>query len=144
MMNLHGIVRQAVNNLHPEVSASLYQAAGQETGDGGKIGAKYAQGIRITAQMQSEGPTALYQADRVGMEEVNRKFYLYSGSAINERVAGIVRPLSRGGDILRLEDGTWWLVNAVIEDFTRSGWVCIRATMQVNPPDFSHSEWGAP
>ncbi|MDL2315507.1 hypothetical protein LJC59_00290 [Desulfovibrio sp. OttesenSCG-928-A18] len=92
-------------------------------------------------QIQSEGATALYHADRVGMEEITRKLYLFSASGLRERVAGIVRPMSRGGDMLQLEDGTWWLVDAVIEDFTRSGWASVRATLQVRAADFSASDW---
>jgi hypothetical protein len=98
-------------------------------------------GVAITAQMQSEGPTALAHADQAGTEEVSRKIYLNSGPDLGERVAGIVRPPARGGDMLQLNDGTWWLVVGVIEDFSRSGdpgrsgWVCARVTLQVLPPD---------
>ena len=144
MINLHGIARQSINAIHPDVNATLYQSTGQGVGNNGSIRAKYARGIKITAQMQSEGQDALYQADRVGMEEVTRKFYLFSSSDLKKRVTGIVRPLSRNGDMLRLEDGTWWLVDAVLEDFTRSGWASVRATMQVNPPDFTGSDWYKP
>jgi hypothetical protein len=143
-LNLHSVVRGAIGALHPEVAATLYRSTGRvTTGDGG-VKSVYAPGICVNAQMQTESPTALAHADRVGMEEVSRKFYLFSDSGLETRVAGVVRPLARGGDMLRLEDGTWWLANALIEDFTRSGWACVRATLQVNPPDFSHSEWGAP
>lgn len=143
-INLHAIVRPVINALHPEVKATLYQSTGQSTGAGGGVKGIYAPGIAITAQMQSEGPTALYHADRVGMEEVGRKFYLFSTPELDKRIAGIARPLSRGGDVFQLEDQTWWLVDAILEDFTRSGWASVRATLQVNPPDFSNSDWYTP
>ena len=132
-VNLHRIVRGAVNALHPSVAATLYQSTGQTTEADGTLKSIYAPGLAVTAQMQSEGPDALYHADRVGMEEVSRKFYLFSEPALDKKVAGIVRPLSRGGDVFQLEDQTWWLVEATLEDFSRSGWVSVRATLQVGP-----------
>lgn len=143
-VNLHAVVRGAINSLHPDVSATLYQSTGQTTDNSGQAKTKYAEGVAIKAQMQSEGTTALFHADRVGQEEVSRKFYLFSVPDLKARVAGIVRPLSRGGDMFRLEDETWWLVDGIIEDFTRSGWANVRATMQVNEPDFSYSDWWTP
>ena len=143
-VNLHGIVRGAIAALHPEVLLTLYQSTGQVTAPGGVVKSVYARGVAVAAQMQSEGPTTLFHADRVGQEEVSRKFYLFSNPELDRRVAGIVRPLSRTGDMLELEDNTWWLVDGVIEDFTRSGWACVRATMQVKPPDFTYSDWFTP
>ena len=76
--------------------------------------------------------------------EITDTFYLFADHDPAGRVAGIYRPLSRGGDMIQLEDGTWWLVNEVLEDFSLSGWVSVLATLQVVPPDFSHSEWSTP
>lgn len=154
-INLHATVRKAVNALHPEVTVLLYRSTGQKTLLDGSIKSVYAPGEAIAAQMQSEGPQALYHANRVGMEEVSRKLYLFCSSHPALRVAGLVRALSRGGDMLfvpndvtddpaSLPAGSWWLVNAVLEDYTRSGWASVRATLQVNPPDFSASTWWKP
>jgi len=172
-LNLHSLVRGAINSVHPEVKATLYRAAGQVNGPGGEIKPIYAPGEAITVQVQSEGPSVLAQVDRVGQEEVSRKFYLFSEPGPSRRVAGIVRPLSRGGDMILLgpeapdpqvadqssgsatEPGAdttpagpgpgvtpgWWLVEAVIEDFSLSGWASVRATLQVKAPDFSYSPW---
>ena len=147
-LNLHALVRPVINALHPEVTATLYRSMGQKTGADGMIRSAYAPGVTVNAQMQSEGASALYHTDHVGMEEVVRKFYLFSPPELDLRVAGIVRPLSRGGDVFELEAPlgagptltTWWLVDAVLEDFTRTGggrqpgWVSVRATLQVTPP----------
>ena len=143
-INLHGVVRSAITALHPDITATLYQSTGQTTGPNGSVKSIYAPGVPIKAQMQSEGATTLYHADRVGMEEVNRKFYLFSTPELDKRIAGIVRPLSRGGDVFQLEDQTWWLVDAILEDFTHAGWASVRATLQVIAPDFSNSEWYTP
>jgi hypothetical protein len=141
MINLHAIVRKPISAAHPEVPAVLYRSTGQTVGPDGEIKAAYAAGIPVSVQMQSESPTVLAHVDRVGQEEVSRKFYLFSEADPAKRVAGIVRPLSRNGDMLFLEDGAWWLIDAVIEDFSRSGWVSVRATLQVREPDFCASEW---
>ncbi|MDR3037879.1 MAG: hypothetical protein LBV21_01070 [Candidatus Adiutrix sp.] len=155
-LNLHGLVRGAISAIHPEVPATLYQSQGQTTGPGGEIRPIYAPGRAVSTQMQSEGPSVLAQVDRVGQEEVSRKFYLFSDPEPGQRVAGIVRPLSRNGDMLHLAEAAeepgqicphasgWWLVEATIEDFSRSGWVSVRATLQVKPPDFSGSDWWTP
>lgn len=143
-INLHSIVRPVINALHPEVKATLYQSTGQTTGAGGGVKSIYAPGVAITAQKQSESPAALFHADRVDQTEESRKFYLFSDSDTAKKVQGEYRPLSRGGDMFQLTDGSWWLVDALIEDFSLSGWVSIRATLQVNPPDFSNSEWYTP
>ncbi|MDR2075640.1 MAG: hypothetical protein LBP61_01715 [Desulfovibrio sp.] len=143
-LNLHSIARGAISALHPEVPATLYRSVGQTTGEDGAVKSVYAPGVPVSAQIQSESPSALAHADRVGMEETSRKLYLFSEPGLDKRVAGVVRPLARGGDMLQLENGTWWLVVGVIEDFTLSGWACVRATMQVGGPDFSNSEWYTP
>lgn len=149
-INLHSVVRGVINMLHPDINATLYQATGQTTAGGGNVKSIYAPGRAIKAQAQSEGTTALFHADRVGSEELVRKFYLFSDPELDARVAGIIRPLSRGGDMFQIDAtetwfaDTWWLVEATIEDFTRSGWVNVRATLQVNPPDFSASDWSNP
>lgn len=135
-INLHGVVRGAIETLHPSVAATLYRNTGQRTDASGRIRAAYAEGESVAVQMRSEGATSLFHTDKVGQEEVTRKLYLCSASGPRTRVAGIVRPLSRGGDMLQMADGTWWLVEGTLEDFSRSGWVCVRATLQVRGPDF--------
>lgn len=134
-LNLHAIAAKAVNLAHPNVRAVLYRNTGQNVMADGSVKPDYAAGANIIAQMQPEGASSMYHANRVGMEEVNRKFYLHSDSEPATCVASIVRAFSRGGDMLVLEDGSWWLVDEVLEDFTRSGWACVRATLQVSGPE---------
>jgi hypothetical protein len=144
MMNLHGIVRGAINALHPDIAATLYRSTGKVTTADGSVKSVYAPGVSVSAQKQSAGPETLFHRDMVSDTEITDKFYLFADPDPAKRVAGIYRPLSRGGDMLQLEDETWWLVNEVLEDFSLSGWVSVLATLQVIPPDFSHSEWWTP
>jgi hypothetical protein len=139
-MNLHGIVRGAVSALHPDISATLYRSTGRITIDDGSVQSVHAPGVPITAQKQSAEPETLFHRDMVSDTEITDKFYLFADHDPAKKVSGIYRPLSRGGDMLQLEDGTWWLVNEVLEDFSLSGWVSVLATLQVIPPDLSLKE----
>ncbi|MDR2947121.1 MAG: hypothetical protein LBV79_10295 [Candidatus Adiutrix sp.] len=148
MLNLHSIVNPLISRLHPNVAATLYRSTGQKNVKG-TISQTYAVGEAITVQAQSEGPTTLNMVNKVGQEEVTRKLYLFSDDSMTGRVAGIVRPETRNGDFIQIGPderwyaGTWWLVLGPVEDFSRAGWQCVRATMQVKGPDFSKSEWYA-
>lgn len=55
-----------------------------------------------------------------------RKMYLFADT----KAWSMFRPLSKTGDYIKDERGCLWLVNAVIEDFTLSGWVCLQVQMQ--------------
>lgn len=140
-INLHAIVNPVISGLHPDISAMLYQSTGQSTEVGGQVKATYAAGIPIIAQPQSEKASELFHADRVGQENISRKFYLNSESNAESIITGIIRPLGRNGDLFQIDpaavwfSGTWWLVDALIEDFSRSGWVAVRASLQINAPD---------
>ncbi len=142
-INLHQIVRSAITTLHPDVAATLYQSTGQAATTGGQIKATYAPGRPIIVQAQSINPSELYHVDKVGQESASRKFWLNSPSSAAEITTGIVRPLGRNGDLFQIDAGAewfaglWWLVDALIEDFSLSGWVSVNATLQVNPPDLS-------
>ena len=89
----------------------------------------------VRAQIQSENDAALFHADMAGANTITRKIYLYSPKGAALQPASLFRPLSRSGDYIVQEDGTVWMVNAVIENFAGVGWVSVRATLQVKPPE---------
>ena len=84
--------------------------------------------------MQSEGDAALFHADKAGANSIVRRFYLFTPKAFADQPAGIFRPLSRAGDYIIRKDGTVWAVDAVIDNFAGVNWLCVRATLQVQPP----------
>lgn len=86
------------------------------------------------AQVQSEGDAALFHADKAGANSLVRRFYLFTPNDFADQPAGIFRPLSRAGDYIVRKDGTVWAVDAVIDNFAGVNWVCVRATLQVQPP----------
>lgn len=140
MINLHAAVRSAITGLHPDEAVALRQSVGQQNVRG-RITPVYAPEQTVQAQIQSLGQNDLAQAEQTSNTRVDRKAYLYAPNpALPPQ--GIVRPLARNGDMLRRADGTWWLVTAMIEDFTSTCWVCVGITQQVDGPDLSASDAG--
>lgn len=138
MTNLHGLVRQAITALHPDETVTLRQSIGQGNVRG-RLTPVYGPAQMVQAQIQSLGQNDLAQREATSNTRIDRKAYLFAPDA-NLPPQGIVRPLSRTGDMIQRADGTWWLVTAMIEDFTASGWVCVGITQQVDGPDLNASE----
>lgn len=135
-VNLHGVVRGVINSIHADETIHWYRFSGQINVDGELFPSFFAP-VTVKAQVQSEGDEALTHSNNVGESEVVRRFYMFANGAIL-RPAGLVRPLGRGGDLLfRLVDSTWWLITATKDDFSESGWVCVRAVQQIKPDDFA-------
>lgn len=137
MMNLHAIVRGAIPALHPDETVTLRQSVGQRN-IRGRIVPVYARAQTVTAQIQSLGSDDLRHAEAVNLTQRDRKAYLFA-PAPTTPPAGIIRPLSRNGDMIQRADGSWWLVTAMLEDFTASGWVCVGMVQQLEGPDLSAS-----
>ena len=137
MMNLHAIVRGAIPALHPDETVTLRQSVGQRN-IRGRIVPVYAPAQTVTAQIQSLGSDDLRHAEAVNLTQRDRKAYLFA-PAPTTPPAGIIRPLSRNGDMIQRADGSWWLVTAMLEDFTASGWVCVGMVQQLEGPDRSAS-----
>lgn len=134
MLNLHDIVRTSIVANHPDEMVWRYRSTGQMN-LAGKIVPTYAEPVQLQAQIQSESDAALYHSNRADENSNTKAFYLYTSFNMEERVAGIIRPLGRNGDMFyRPSEGTWWLVVAVVEDFSDVGWSKVRCTLQVNKP----------
>ena len=137
MMNLHAIVRGAIPTLHPDESVTLRQSVGQKNVRG-RVVPEYAPEQEITAQLQSLGSDDLQHTEAVNLTQRDRKAYIVALDAAMPP-SGIVRPLARNGDMVQRADGSWWLVTAMLEDFTASGWVCVGIAQQEEGPDLSES-----
>nr|DAH44249.1 MAG TPA: head closure knob [Caudoviricetes sp.] len=134
-LNLHGIVRGAITSVHPDVMVQLLRSKGSRPNEDGKPVPTFERLSGIRAQIQSENDAALFHADMAGANTITRKIYLFSPKSTALQPASPFRPLSRSGDYVVQKDGTVWMVNAVIENFADVGWVSVRATLQVKPPD---------
>lgn len=141
MINFHAIVNPVISVLHPnEENVLLYRSMGKQN-IRGEIKTVYAPAEMVIAQIQSLSDDKLYHSGATGQNDISRHAYLFSSTATAEKPASIIRPLARTGDMLQFQDGTWWLITACKEDFSRAGWVNASITLEVNPPDFSASGW---
>lgn len=134
MINLHSVVRGAITAVAPDENVTLYRSSGISNVKG-EIKPTYASGVFVGAQIQSMGDDALYQSNRAGQNNTTRKAYLFAESSTAEKPAPIIRPISRTGDMIKRTDGTWWLVDSMLEDFSHVGWVCVGITLQINAPE---------
>ncbi|MCH5277758.1 MAG: hypothetical protein J1E80_07995 [Desulfovibrionaceae bacterium] len=137
MMNLHAVVRGAIPALHPDETVTLRQSTGQ-TNVRGRMVPVYGPAQTVSAQIQSLGSDDLQHSEAVNLTQRDRKAYLFAPDP-KLPPNGIVRPLARAGDMIQRSDGFWWLVTAMLEDFTASGWVCVGITEQEKGPDLSAS-----
>ena len=141
-VNVHSLARAAVSALHPEEDILLYQSIGS-LNNKGRPKPVYAPPVPLRAQIQSDGGEDISAQDMTPVSPLTRRFYLNlvpdaPDSARGEACApaGLIRPLSRSGDLIfRPGQNTWWLVTGLAEDFSASGWVAVRAVMQTNPPE---------
>lgn len=77
-------------------------------------------------QVQSLTFKDLTQLSSLNIQGAQRAIY------INGHLNGLVREIDKGGDMIQLPDGTWWLVNHVLEHW--NNWCKVAVTQQVNPP----------
>ena len=133
-INLHQIVRQCIPVLHPDETVLLVQSTGS-VNVRGRVTPQYAPVIAVGAQIQSMGNDDLQAMESEARTKISRKAYLFSATPNELIPQGIIRTLKRGGDLIRRADGSWWLVSAMMEDFSASGWVCVQITEQIEVPE---------
>ena len=133
-LNLHDIVRGAINLVNPDEDVWLIQNISQ-TNVKGRITASYAPAQKVKAQVQTLSGDDLTVINDTERTERDRKFYLYSDTETGTPPSGIIRPLSKSGDFIRRADGTWWMVYNVTEEFITSGWVLVLASQQAQVPE---------
>lgn len=138
-LNLHAVVRGVITSIHPDEACILYQASGQ-VNNKGVVKAKYNAPQQIKASIQPLDSQTLQHLERVGDTNASEQIFLHSDLALPIS-AGHRLPLLRGGDFIQREDGTYWLITSVIEDWSRDGWTNAGVSQQITPPDFSVSDW---
>ena len=134
MLNLHDLVRGAINIVNPDEDVWLIQNIGQ-TNVKGRITAVYAEPEKVRAQVQTLSGDDLTVVNDTQRTERDRKFYLYAETKTGNAPSGIIRPLGKSGDFMRRNDGTYWKVYNVSEDYTTAGWVLVLPSQQVDVPD---------
>lgn len=139
MLNLHDIVRRAINQNYADAKLKIYRSIGQENVSG-IMTAFYAPAETIRGNFQSEGDSALDHANLAGQNTIIRRLYLFASSDQKQRPWAIYRPLARSGDYVEDSKGGQWLITAVIEDFSDAGWEAVRCTFQTTPQKLNIAE----
>lgn len=136
-MNLHKIVRGAIESNYPDDTLTLYRSVGQVNNDEGICVAGYAPGITIKGNFQPEGDAALHFSNMSAQNSIIRKLYVYATEDRETRPWSLYRPLSRTGDYIQDKRGDYWLVLAVTEDYSNVGWECLRVQLQQVRPELN-------
>ena len=127
-MNLHAIANKHVRKINPNEPCLLFKSLGQ-TNVKGQLFPLHAKGVEANLQIQSESADRINNfGENIDSLEPTRKAWINASPGL----APINRPKAAGGDIVQRMDGTWWLVTAMLEEF--SDWSGVRLTLQVEPP----------
>lgn len=130
-MNLHSIVRRAINTVNPDILGTWRENIGaNETPDGRPVPA-YTNHADVPMQVQALSGKDLKHEQFVSMQGVKRSVY------VQGNVQGVVRPDGTGGDRLIFpadRGGTprEWLVVVVLETWTpdSAGWCKVGVVLQ--------------
>ncbi len=125
-MNLHGLVRNAIQTVNPDIEATLLRSTGSTTGASGKQVPSFT-ATTVRAQVQAASGKDIERANNLGYQGVFRTVFLYGD------VAGIVRADQTGGDLLKFPPTPGaavrdWKVASVKE--TWPDWCCVVVCMQ--------------
>lgn len=133
-MNLHNIVRGPIQAVTKDVEATLYVMSGKQQVQprGDKLPVYYP-GVAVKIQVQSLSSDAIQHLESIEIATTVRRMYLYATDDLKSRPWAAWRPLGRTGDYVQDDKGVWYRVDAVLEDFSREGWVSLQATMMTTP-----------
>lgn len=118
-LNLHGIVRGAINSVNPEFTGVWRQSTGYTTASDGVQSPTYTNAT-VPMQVQALSGLDLKHTDFLNMQGVKRSVYLFGDAQ------GVVKPEAKGGDILQFPQARGgvnynWLVTHVLETWTPDG-----------------------
>jgi hypothetical protein len=134
-LNLHGIVRSAINSVNADKPAQYLASTGNTVNADGSQTPSYAAAQPVTVQIQPLGKSELAHVDRLNLQGVFRTLYLFHNPQ------AIVRILVQGGDLFQfapfqgqavqnwkvvLADGPW--------DVDQGGWTKLIVCLQTDTP----------
>lgn len=133
-INLHGVVFNAIGAVNPHETVEWYRSVPTIASGFERSCPQWKPPIKIKAQIQSDSEAALFHSDNVGKSTTTRKVYLFSRAKLKIQPSPLQRATGRGGDVLRFQNGTWWQVSAIIEQFSNVGWCSVRVTKLSEKP----------
>lgn len=127
-LNLHAMVRGAIQVVNGDITAILRRNTGYTTGANGKQVASYTD-TSGSVQVQALGPSDLKHMNNLNIQGVMRKVYMYGDWG------GPVRADAVGGDLLtfpRVLGGPAvpWKIVTEFETWTSSGWCAVGVVLQ--------------
>lgn len=121
-LNMHHLVRGAIQAVNPDTPGSVYVSTGATTLRGIRT-PTFATLVTERLQVQAMTHEDLYHLNGLSYAGGMYKLYAYG------QFSGIVRPDGKGGDLVQL--GTeWWAIQHVLEWWP--GWCSFAITRQVN------------
>lgn len=106
-MDLRSIANSVSSQVNPNIIVTVLRSTGSTIGRGGKQAPTYAEGVTGPAQLQALDGSTLRQMDGLNIQGVLRAIYLRGN------LAAVVRPDSKGGDIVMIAGQTWLIVKVL-------------------------------
>jgi len=123
-LNMHALVRSAIQRVNPDTSGTVYVSTGAQTVRGIKT-PTFAVLPAERLQVQAFTHDSLYHLN--GLNYAGGMFNLYAYG----NFSGVSRPDGKGGDLVNL-NGEWWAVQHVLEWWP--GWCSFSITRQLDAP----------
>lgn len=135
-MNLHGIVRGAINSVNPDKTALFLASLGATSNADFSQTPAYAPGVSVRIQIQPLGKDELKHIDRLNLQGVFRTVYMFGNAQ------GIIRVLAEGGDLLQFAPfqgqavQNWKVVGPVEGPWNveAGGWTKLIVCLQTDTP----------
>lgn len=127
-MNLHAIVRGAINSVNPDLLGVVRRSTGwTKNAARAQVPAYAADVVDVPMQVQPLSPRDLKTLDALNITEIDCAVY------VNGEVSGVDRKAQKGGDLLQFS-GSWWLVVTVLEAWNpTAGWTKAGVVKQMDP-----------
>lgn len=125
-LNMHGIVRGAIQVVNPDSNGVVYVSTGHETDMG--ITRPTFVAVPARLQVQAASHESLYHLD--GLQSAKAISIIYAYGNFNT----VNRPSGSGGDMIRVQDD-WWAIQNVLEWWP--GWCSFSVTQQLNETDLN-------
>jgi hypothetical protein len=107
-VNLRGIANGVASTVNPNIIVSVRRSEGYTIGAGARQIPAYAAAVEGPAQMQALDGSDLKQLEGLNVQGVIKGLFLTGN------LAGVIRPESKGGDLIDIGEQTW-LVTKVLE-----------------------------
>ena len=135
-MNLHSIVRGAINSVNPDMPALLLKSIGATNNADFSQTPGYAPGVPVRIQIQPLGKEELRAVEKLNLQGVFRSIHMYGNTQ------GLVRVLAEGGDLLNFapfqgQAVQKWLVVGPVDgpwNVNDGGWTKFIVCLQSDTP----------